>query len=407
VKLADDLVRRLTSEAAAQRDVWDSIVPGLGLRVTSRGLKTWFIRYSIAGRKRRLKLGTFPALSVPAAREAARERFAAIGAGRDPQAERAADRVEPTLGEIAAQFLEEYAKPKVRRWRDYQYMLEMKELRPLMKATARYLTRKEIRAPLRIIAKRAPVHACNIHRCLHKAFAWAADEEIIPANPMAGMKAPGRQSKPRPRVLTSEELKAFWLATFDSDQTVGAATRVRLLTGQRFIEITKMRWQDLEAGANCLWWSVPGAVTKNGQPHRVPILGLALVEVETLRAQAKDPVWVFKSPRWPNRPIDQDSAKWMKRCWDRSGVVGAEGKDLRRTWATLATRSGVPPERVSLCLNHTPARVAAVTSRHYDQYAYDPEKLAAFQAQDATLRAILGGGGSVVAMQRVSRSAEP
>ncbi len=44
-------------------------LPGFGLRVSQGGQKTWVVMYRAGGRKRRLKLGTFPLMGLADARE--------------------------------------------------------------------------------------------------------------------------------------------------------------------------------------------------------------------------------------------------------------------------------------------------------------------------------------------------
>ena len=51
------------------------------------GRKTWLVRYRTNGKHRRMKLGTYPALSLADAREGARSDQARAGAGADPAAD--------------------------------------------------------------------------------------------------------------------------------------------------------------------------------------------------------------------------------------------------------------------------------------------------------------------------------
>ncbi len=41
-------------------DVWDTVVPGLGLRITPNGTKTWCLRYRIGRNLRRWTIGAYP-----------------------------------------------------------------------------------------------------------------------------------------------------------------------------------------------------------------------------------------------------------------------------------------------------------------------------------------------------------
>lgn len=72
-------------------DVWDAARAGLLLRREPRGRKSWFLRVSVGGRRTRVKLGVWPALTVKQARDAAAAVAGKVALGRDPTAERKAE----------------------------------------------------------------------------------------------------------------------------------------------------------------------------------------------------------------------------------------------------------------------------------------------------------------------------
>ena len=82
-------------------DYADDDVPGLALRVTPQGAKTWSLRYRIEGgrrgRMRRLTLGAYPSVTLVDARKAARKAIGKIAAtGADPAAAKQAARLAAT-----------------------------------------------------------------------------------------------------------------------------------------------------------------------------------------------------------------------------------------------------------------------------------------------------------------------
>ncbi|MGI9463673.1 MAG: Arm DNA-binding domain-containing protein, partial [Aestuariivirgaceae bacterium] len=89
-KFSDTSIARLKPPADGRAEYWDEEVPGFGLRVTARGTKTWQLMYRKDGRKRRLTLGNYPALSLKLARKAAKDARDAIARGHDPASERSA-----------------------------------------------------------------------------------------------------------------------------------------------------------------------------------------------------------------------------------------------------------------------------------------------------------------------------
>ena len=61
---------------------------GLYLSVSRSGSRSWVQRISIDGRRRELGLGSFPAIGLAQAREAAAKHRSLIAAGADPIAEK-------------------------------------------------------------------------------------------------------------------------------------------------------------------------------------------------------------------------------------------------------------------------------------------------------------------------------
>jgi hypothetical protein len=81
--------------------VFDDEQKGLGVRVTASGGKTYLCQYALAGRKRRVPLGSCSAITLAAARMAAQGIMGNIAQGRDPAAERKKAAAEAyTLGEL-------------------------------------------------------------------------------------------------------------------------------------------------------------------------------------------------------------------------------------------------------------------------------------------------------------------
>ena len=69
-----------------QTDYFDESVSGLALRVTAGGTKAWTFLYTASGKRRRISLGRYPAVSLAKARTLALEARAMIANGIDPRA---------------------------------------------------------------------------------------------------------------------------------------------------------------------------------------------------------------------------------------------------------------------------------------------------------------------------------
>lgn len=96
-KLTDKLVRAASPPPAGRNSaiIYDGEVKGFGLRVTRNGARSFVLNYRIAGRERRLTIGSYPDWTVLAAREEAKRLKRLVDTGHDPLAERIAVRQAP------------------------------------------------------------------------------------------------------------------------------------------------------------------------------------------------------------------------------------------------------------------------------------------------------------------------
>ena len=84
IALTDRTGRALKPPSTSRLDVWDEDFPGFGLRISAEGRRTWILMYRMGKKLRRLTLGPFPTLGLPAAREKATDALRDVGKGQDP-----------------------------------------------------------------------------------------------------------------------------------------------------------------------------------------------------------------------------------------------------------------------------------------------------------------------------------
>ncbi|HNX49823.1 MAG TPA: Arm DNA-binding domain-containing protein, partial [Thermoanaerobaculaceae bacterium] len=102
----------------AQRyEVYDTERPGLVIRVTPNGTKTFALYYwSKEGKKERVTYQKFPGLKLKDARDQAKIDTGEAAKGRSPAKARRALRGHETLGNLWEKFIELHAKPRKRSW---------------------------------------------------------------------------------------------------------------------------------------------------------------------------------------------------------------------------------------------------------------------------------------------------
>jgi len=112
-KITKRTIDAIVPPASGEINLWDSEVPGFGLRVRYTGSRVYVVEYrNRAQRKRRVTLGPHGRLTVDQARNLARQVLAAVARGEDPAEERQESRSAPSFDELANRYLEQHAALK-------------------------------------------------------------------------------------------------------------------------------------------------------------------------------------------------------------------------------------------------------------------------------------------------------
>ena len=102
--------------SAGRAEYRDLATPGLVLRVTANGAKSFCLFRRVNGRPARMTLGTFPSVTVEQAQRRVHELQGDITKGIDPRLGRREARNEPTLAALFGYWLESHAKQHKRTW---------------------------------------------------------------------------------------------------------------------------------------------------------------------------------------------------------------------------------------------------------------------------------------------------
>jgi integrase len=392
--LTDRAVKAMRPPSEGRVDVWDSTLPGFGLRISSTGRRSWVLMYRRGGLLRRLTLGTYPTLGLADARAHARDALHDVAHGGDPAATKIQERQAETFADLSAEYIERHATHKRSGDEDIRVLngsphKKRTGKRPHVPLVERWGTRKvkeisrrDVRELLDEIGERAPIMANRVLALVRKMFNFAIEHDWLEANPCHMVKrvAPERQ---RDRILSDDEVRAVWKALDSEDVIIAAVFRLRLLTAQRGEEVLGAAWDEMDLTSG--WWTIPKERAKNGLAHRVPLSPPTLKVLKSLRSVTGNSPWLFPSPKKEGASIAH-AQKAIERVVERSGV-DFRGHDLRRTAATLMVGAGVPRLVVQKILNHVETGVTAV----YDRHSYDLEKRAALDFWGKRLEAIITG----------------
>lgn len=393
VKITARNAPTLPAPAEGNIEYFDMILPGFGLRVSSKGRRTWFARYRIKGRKAKgsMSLGTLTDLDLADARDKAKDAFRTAHKGHDPAEPIRKERHAETFKELGERYIKEYAKKRKRSWRSDERII-LRELNPAignMKASA--VRRADIRQILRTITERdAPIMANRTRETARMVFAWALSEEIggIELNPCAGIKPPAEE-KSRDRVLSADEIATLWKALTKPPAGMpyrcALALKLQLVTIQRKGEVVGAEWHEIDEREKM--WTIPAEKAKNGLAHRVPLSDAALEILGQIKKFSRGSRWLFPSPAG-DRPMAARAINHaVLRVIDKLGIENVRPHDMRRTGASHMTSIGISRFMVGRVLNHSERGVTAV----YDRHSYDREKRQALDAWAARLEEIVTG----------------
>ena len=442
VKQLTDAAVQKFKPAAERRIIRDLGARSLFLVVHSNGQKSWQMRFRApSGRPCKITLGpvyddnqhmellgepsigTIGApLTLAGARQLAatvhRQRRLGLDVAADKRAywhrQRAAaiDGASNAFGVAAREFVERYARKRVRRWKEQARLLGFQPTASGLEGipggiAARWGNRQiaeidghDIHG---VVVETRERGAPGLHRrgdgptdsraramlsVLSRMFRWLLEHRRVEANPCASVHRPGTP-RARDRVLTNTEIARFWEATEAIGGSFAAVLRLLLLTGCRLNEIAALRWDELSEDGPSI--TIPGSRTKNGRPHVVP-LATAAREIIASVPRVEGCHLVFSTNGL--RPI----SGWSKTKRRLDAAMGATPPwrihDLRRTVVTGMAELGVRPDVIEMVVNHISGHRGGVAGI-YNRSELLPERRAALERWSTHVAGLVRGTDDV------------
>jgi integrase len=400
MKLTDTKLAGLKLERGETDKIFfDDQIPGFGVRLREGGSRKFVVHYRLGGKQHRYTIGTpSSALTVDEARKRGNRVLLDVADGKDPAAQKAdaKEDAKRTFKSVADDYLK-FRKGRVSRGelkpRTYVEIDRhlMKHFKPLHRLVISSVTRDTIATRLREIAKHNGAGAADRTRSnVSTFFAWAIGEGICENNPVDGTNRHSEYiERERSLILDGEkpsydELIAVWKAAPDSE--FGKIVRLLILTLCRREEIGSLEWSEVDKEARLI--RLPGARTKNGREHVVPLSEPAMAILDAIDVR-KDRELVFGLGKggysgFSKSKKEMDEVVKLKKPWTLH--------DLRRTGRTGLGILGVAPHIAEAVLNHMPPKLM----RTYDKNKYEREKREALDLWAAQLMRLVSGQQSNV-----------
>lgn len=380
-------------EAGKQQSfLWDATAPGLALRATAKGAKTYVFQSKLNNQAIRIRIGSPDVWTIQAAQTEARRLKVIVDNGLDPrqvkadglaEAQAARDAMEASAAALAEQESREsvtvgdvwpvYVAARAPAWgvlhlRDHvramqpggdkmKYGTKPTAPGPLASlATVRLidLTPELVTEWAKVEAKQRPTRARLALRLLRAFIFWCAENAtykgIITGNAAQSKAARETLGKPQKKsdVIQREQLPAWFAAVRQiGNPVISAYLQTLLLTGARREELANLKWADVDFQWNSL--------KLNDKVEEFRMVPLTPYVASLLAALPRRSEWVFSSPAAASGRLADPRIAHNQACAIAGLVMTLHG--LRRSFATLTEWVEMPSGIAAQIQGHAPQGV--------------------------------------------------
>ena len=367
--LTDARARKLKPDDKA---ISDGSIAGLALHPsTMAGSGKWVLRFTspVTGKRRDMGLGSYPEVSIAAARRKAFEAREAIAAGIDPleakrEAARAAVVDETPTFERAARTVFGEIKDGFRNDKhadQWISTLERYAFPIIGQRRVDALRASDFADVLRPIWLDKPETASRVRQRCDTVMKWCAARDYVVASPVGVVsKLLARQPGKRERVehhpaLPWRDIPAFVASVLRSPATVSVgkqALEFTLLTAARSGEVRGMKWDEVDVERKI--WTVPASRMKAKVSHRVPLTPRAL-EILAVRYAFRDESHLVFASRRKTPLSDMTLTKILRDAKIGSDSCGrtATVHGFRSSFRDWASENGYARDLAERALAHT------------------------------------------------------
>ena len=370
---------------------WDGKTPGLGLRVTAAGFKSYVFQTELRGKTIRMTIGDLRTWGIGKAQNEAARLKVMTDQGTDPR-QVIADGIAAKDAKAAALMVQdaresvtlgmawdEYLKARKPFWGARHYddhidamqaggvkrtrspkLTEPGTLASLTTVRLVDLTTERVTEWAKVEGKKRPGRARLASRLLTVFLTWCANESptykaIITANPAKNKTAREILGKPQKKndALQREQLPAWFAAVKQiGNPVLSAYLQTLLLTGARTNELTAVRWVDVD-----FQW---GSMTIRDKVEGLRVIPLPPYMANLLSALPRRNEFVFSSPAAKSGHLTDPHAANYRVCAATGLDVTLHG--LRRSFASLCEWIEMPAGIAAQIQGHAPQ---GVREQHY------------------------------------------
>lgn len=351
---------------------------GLNLQIKQSGGKYWNYRYTNAGKRIDLSLGSYPAVSLKEARSRATKARADLLTKGTPNKSWQPEKT-PSTGTtlvLFADFANKCIDQKSAEWRNAKHTAQWRStIEQYANPVLGNLPLDQIDTDhvLRVIS---PIWATKTETAsrLRGRIEWilaAAITRKLRTSPNpAAWRGHLETLLPRPKKVKAvrhhpampyDQIPALIVQLQDTDSPVALALEFLILTASRTGEVIgALRSEVTESGL----WTIPASRMKAAKEHRVPLCRRSMEVVQTAQYYGKSSPYIFSSK---GRPLSNMAMGMMLRRLGYTGLTVHGFRSSFRDWVSEETHHS--PEVAEMALAHTVGNKVEAAYRRGDLLA--------------------------------------
>jgi integrase len=350
--------------------VHDARMPGLSVRITKAGVKSYVFTKKSNGRFLRITLGKTASMALSAARSAASAHHGDLAKGVDIAAVRRSAKAAAGVKAITlADAFERFLTLKDRRSSttdDYKRLWRLHLPDNLKRKSLGDVTPFDIEKLKTELGRKTPRTANKVvvllSAIMSKSGRWAD-------NPARGIER--FEERVRTRRLNADELGRLWKALDAAEGSLWADFfRILILTGARRDALCSMRWQDLDLASGV--WMVPATWSKNRREMAIPLTNVAVAMLQRRQQGRSRSPWVWPSAEAKVGHVVNPEKPWRAFLKAADITEKVSLHDVRRTLGSSLAKSGAAAAVISKALGH----VSPQSARAYVHLDVEPARLA-------------------------------
>ncbi|KRI00074.1 site-specific integrase [Curvibacter sp. PAE-UM] len=299
---------------------------GMYLQVGASGSKRWFLKYRVSGKEKQLALGSYPAVSLTAARRARDAAKQQKAAGVDPVQARKLQKLKATnpAGDTFKVVALEWYEKQESQWSEAHAVRAKRQLeRDLFPwigdRRLADIEPVELLVTLRKVEERGAVETADRDLMLaRQVWRYGVASGRVARDITADLKGALTPYRGKHFAAITEPVKLGALIRairiYRGGPIVRAALQLAPMLLQRPGELRAAEWSEIDLEAAL--WTIPSARMKrtkdgkeNGDPHLVPLPRQAVEILKGLKGYTGNLVHVFPGERSRNRPISDNSVR--------------------------------------------------------------------------------------------------